>query len=255
MISLFVVDLDGCVTMPFEKPDWSVLTEIRKLNDLSRTDANVPPVTICSGRPQPYVEAVGQWLGVYKPMIFESGGGMLDLVNVRFLWPDILTPEKEQEIARIRAWVEKDIIATHDGAAGEFTKRTDVGIIHTKESVIIEMYNKVKARVEREHPEFEVHRTEISINIIMSGANKGTGLHWLCEVCGLRPEELAYIGDSGGDVPALEVAGMKFTPSNGITRLKEMRGVSVMKGKATAAVLEAYREIIDFNRKQNGAKS
>ncbi len=248
MISLFVLDIDGCITMPFETPDWDVLTEIRKLNDLSRTDPAVPPVTICSGRPQPYVEAVGQWLGIYKPMIFESGGGMLDLVNVRFLWPEILTPEKEEEIAQIRKWVESDIIQTHKGAAGEFTKRTDVGIIHTEEPVIIDMYEKVKERVGREHPDFEVHRTEISINIIMSGANKGTGLKWLCEACGYRLEELAYIGDSGGDVPALNLAGMKFTPSNGITLLKEMPGVTVLKGKATAGVLEAYHQIIRHNR-------
>ncbi|MCH8568497.1 MAG: HAD-IIB family hydrolase [Balneolales bacterium] len=249
MISLFVLDIDGCISMPFETPEWEALTELRRLNDLSKTDKNIPPLSICSGRPQPYVEAVGQWLGMYRPLIFESGGGMFNPEDVSVSWPDILTDEKERQIAEIRSWVYRDIINPTAGASGEFTKRTDVGIIHTNEAEIIKMFNKVCERVAREHPNFEVHRTEISINIIMSGANKGTGLNWLARKCGISLEEIAYIGDSGGDIPALKVAGMKFTPSNGIDELKQMPGVTATKGKATRGVIEAYKTIIEANKR------
>ncbi|MCH8557840.1 MAG: HAD-IIB family hydrolase, partial [Balneolia bacterium] len=237
MIKLFVLDIDGCVTMPFEIPDWDALAEIRRLNDRSRTDPSVPPVTICSGRPQPYVEAVGQWLGAYKPLVFESGGGMFDPVKVKLHWPDHLDSRRESEIAEIRTWVDAHIISNYDGSAIEFTKRTDVGIIHTDEAIIIEMYEQVKEYILKSHPDFEVHRTEISINVIMSRSNKGSGLRWLSEKCKIPMEQMAYIGDSSGDIPALELAGMKFTPANGIDRMDEMPGLTRTEGEATWGVV------------------
>lgn len=248
MISLFVLDIDGCITMPFQTPDWQALSKLRELNDLSRSDAFVPALSICSGRPQPYVEAVGQWLGMYKPLIFESGGGMFDPRNVSLHWPDILTHEKEVLIKEIRKWVAADIIGKQEGAVSEFTKRTDVGIIHPEEAAIIRMYEKVCERVGSDYPDFEVHRTEISINIIMKGANKGSGLRWLSRVCDVPLSGIAYIGDSSGDIPALEIAGMGFTPANGISRLKHMPGVRTTTGKATEGVIEAYEYIISQNK-------
>lgn len=248
MIKLFVLDIDGCVTMPFEVPDWDALAEIRLLNDRSRTDPTVPPVTICSGRPQPYVEAVGQWLGAYKPLIFESGGGMFDPVNVRLHWPDHLDGKRETEIAEIRNWVDAQIISKYKGSAIEFTKRTDVGIIHTDEAIIIEMYEKVNAYIRKLHPDFEVHRTEISINVIMSRSNKGSGLRWLSEVCKLETKQMAYIGDSSGDIPALELAGMKFTPANGIAVMDTLEGLIRTEAEASWGVVEAYKAIIQTNK-------
>ncbi|AXJ01054.1 hypothetical protein CYPRO_1804 [Cyclonatronum proteinivorum] len=248
MTSLFVLDIDGCITMPFQTPDWQALTRLRELNDLSRLRPEIPALSICSGRPQPYVEAVGQWLGMYKPLIFESGGGMFDPRDVSLHWPESLTPEREQIIQEIREWVAADIIATHEGAVSEFTKRTDVGIIHPHESAIIKMYEKVCARIAADYPDFEVHRTEISINIIMKGANKGSGLRWLSQLCDVPLSDIAYIGDSSGDIPALEIAGTGFTPANGIGTLKKMAGVHTTKGKATEGVIEAYHHIIERNK-------
>lgn len=248
MIKLFVVDLDGCVSMPFETPEWDALGELRKLNDLSRQEALIPPLTICSGRPQPYVEAVGQWLGVYQPLIFESGGGMFDPRDVSLHWAPELDKHTEAQIQQIRQWVDEHIIAKHEGAMSEFTKRSDVGIIHSDEGVIMEMYEKVKAKVETEFHSFEAHFTEISINIIMKTANKGSGLRWLARKLGISVDEIAYIGDSGGDVPALEIAGMSFMPANANHNLKDVPGIMPTKSEATRGVVEAYRHIIEANR-------
>ncbi len=74
MIKLFITDLDGCIAHPFLSPDWEALSKLKELNRLSKEREEIPALTICSGRPFPYVEAIGQWLGVEAPMIFESGG-------------------------------------------------------------------------------------------------------------------------------------------------------------------------------------
>ncbi|MFW6347404.1 MAG: HAD-IIB family hydrolase [Cyclonatronaceae bacterium] len=248
MIKLFVLDLDGCVSMPFEIPEWDALRQLRELNDASRQDRRIPPITICSGRPQPYVEAVGQWLGVYQPLIFESGGGMFDPRDVSLHWPPELDDHAEAQIAEIRKWVDEEVLSAYEGTVSEFTKRTDVGIIHREEAVINEIYQKVNAKVKADFPAFEAHFTEISINIIMKAANKGSGLRWLARKTGISTGEIAYIGDSGGDIPALKEAGMAFAPANARLALKRLPGIIPTKSPATRGVIEAYKHIIEANQ-------
>src|SRR5690625_6841963 len=72
MIKLFVTDLDGCISYPYRTPNWDAIQEIRDLNIASRSNPEIPPLTICTGRPHPYAEAVAQWLDVRLPFVFES---------------------------------------------------------------------------------------------------------------------------------------------------------------------------------------
>ncbi len=50
MIKLFITDLDGCISMPFIPPKWDAIRKIIGLNQQSRTDLKIPPLTICTGR-------------------------------------------------------------------------------------------------------------------------------------------------------------------------------------------------------------
>jgi len=246
MIKLFVLDIDGCISMPFETPSWDSITSIRALNEQSNVDAAIPPITICSGRPLPYVEAVGQWLGVYHPLVFESGGGIYDTDANIVHWTPEFNESVQNAVKNLKDWVQTEIVKKYPGTLPEFAKQTDVGIIHKDESVIIEIYNALKNKVNQEYPFMEVHRTEISVNCILTSANKGNGLKRLSEMTGVSLKEMAYIGDSSGDIPALKIAGMPFAPSNATSAVKEVS--ETMQGKAADGVLEAYRHIIERNR-------
>jgi len=247
MIKLFVLDLDGCVSMPFELPDWPSLTLIRELNLKSKNHNFIPPITICSGRPLPYVEAVGQWMGIYKPLVFESGGGIYDTDSNEIFWSPEFNADAKRKIQGLREWVKKEIIKQFPGTVTEFTKLSDVGIIHKDEAVIIQIYDRLCDIVAQQFPGLEVHRTEISVNCILSGANKGNGLKRLSGLTKIELHEMAYIGDSSGDIPALNVAGMGFSPSNATAAVHKVS--KRMRGKATLGVLEAYHHIIRHNRK------
>jgi hydroxymethylpyrimidine pyrophosphatase-like HAD family hydrolase len=72
LIRLFVLDIDGCISHPFKTPDWESISEIRELNIRSRQEAEIPALTLCTGRPLPYAEAVAQWLDIRLPFVFES---------------------------------------------------------------------------------------------------------------------------------------------------------------------------------------
>ncbi|NGP87792.1 HAD hydrolase family protein [Fodinibius halophilus] len=246
MIKLFISDIDGCISEPFTTPDWDLLAQVRRLNEQSRQDMAVPPLTLCSGRPMPYVEAVAQWLHVDLPCVFESGG-VYELENNRVEFLSSFDEEAEKQIRDLKNWLDQEIIPQYPDMVIEFTKKMDAGIIHLDTEIIDELCPLFEEYVEEHYPRFEVHKTEISINIILKNNNKGAGITRLCELIDVKPEEVAYIGDSSGDIPGLGVVGHGFAPQNAADIVKDK--AEVLDASVTDAVLMAYRRIIQHNRK------
>jgi HAD superfamily hydrolase (TIGR01484 family) len=245
MISLFVLDIDGCISFPFKAPDWGNLSKLRSYNDRSRTEAAIPALTICSGRPQPYVEALAQMLDVDNPVIFESGGGIYTVKTNELRWHPLITDammELKDDLAR---WVELDIIPRYSGMLREFTKRTDVGLISSYPDHILDAFDRVRNYVSLNYPDFEVHHTDVSVNIIVRNCNKGEGLKLLSEMTGIPLANMAYIGDSSGDISALKIAGRAFAPSNASLGVKE--NAVVLDGEASEAIVAAFERIIESN--------
>lgn len=71
--------------MPFIPPKWEIITELKELNELSKTDETVPPLTICTGRPMPYAEAVYQWMGMYKPFCLKAGEAFMIWLTIHYI--------------------------------------------------------------------------------------------------------------------------------------------------------------------------
>lgn len=246
MIKLFITDIDGCLTTPFEIPDWDLLSEIRRLNQQSVHDMAVPPLSICSGRPMSYVEAVAQWLGIDKPAVFESAGVYTLSTNEIYFSSDF-DEEAEQQVIELKQWMRDEIVPNYNNLIPEFTKRMDAGIVHMDKAVIDEIHPTIIEYVNKKYPDFEVHKTDVSINVILSGNNKKNGIQKVCELLDIQPEEVAYIGDSSGDIPGLKIVGKAYAPENASDGVKQE--AEVLEQTATEAVLEAYRRVIQQNRK------
>ncbi len=247
MIKLFVSDLDGCLTYPFETPDWKLVTRLREYNQLSRTDPTVPAMTICTGRPQPYVEAVAQWLDIEYPVIFESGGGMYKPRVNELHWSPFLTDDMMKHINLIRNYVANNILPDYPNSFIEFAKHTDVGVVSAHYSEIKEIYQRIRNFVMERYTEFEVHYTEVSCNVITKACNKGAGITFLSEMTSINTEQMAYIGDGTNDIPALSMVGRPFAPQN--AREETQKVAKVLDYRATAAVVSAYETLISENRK------
>lgn len=246
MIKLFITDLDGCVSHPFVSPDWEAISKIKELNQRSRKEAAIPALTICSGRPFPYVEAVAQWLDVDIPMVFESGGGMYDFKTNEITWNPYFDDEAKAAVAEIKDWMNGTLIKNYKGTYPEFAKYTDVGLVNQDSSKVALMHEEILNYVPERYPMFEVHATDISVNIILKKANKGVGITLLCEMLGLDLDEVAYIGDSSGDVPGLQIVGKSFAPLNAKSFVKDT--VDQVTKEATEGVLEAYHQLIEYNK-------
>lgn len=249
MIKLFVTDLDGCISHPFIPPNWNAITKIKELNEASLTDHTIPALTICTGRPYPYAEAVAQWLNVRYEIIFESGAGMYHPKTNDLIWSDIITPSIQTYFDELRAWTVKEVIPNYPNTLQEFTKKSDVGLVSPNVSHIMEMYQILLEKTKKERDWVEVHNTDISVNVIYKHCNKGTGINWLGELNGIKVSEMGFIGDGMNDVAALVQAKIGFSPSNGRPEAKESANI-VLKTDSTEAVLEAYEYCITQNRKR-----
>ncbi len=247
MIKLFITDLDGCISHPFESPNWGAISRIKELVDLSSSDEAIPPMTICSGRPLPYVEAVSQWIGMKQPMIFESGGGIYDMQTNTLTWNPSFDETREAELNAIKAHLTENYIRKIPNTIPEFAKRTDIGLINPDPAAINGIYESINEYVENNFPNFEVHYTDVSINVISKSTNKGAGISHLCEMLNLKLDEIAYIGDTSGDIPALEIVGKSFAPKNAKEYVRQICEFPLEK-ETTEAVLEAYEWVIDYNR-------
>lgn len=245
MIKLFVTDLDGCISHPFKTPHWESINHLRELNKKSLEDSTIPPLTICTGRPFPYAEAVGQWLNIRYPFVFESAG-LYHWDGNRIETALDKSGESLDPIHEIKRWLNEVILPDYPNAILEFTKMMDAGIVCPDESIINEIHEKALIYVPEQFPDLEIHTTEVSINILMPGNNKLRGLRMLAEYLNITLDEMAYIGDTSGDAVALKEVKMPFAPSNARQVAKDVAKVTA--GETTQGVVEAYEEVIEFNR-------
>ncbi|MDG5768063.1 HAD hydrolase family protein [Balneolales bacterium ANBcel1] len=250
MIRYFILDLDGCLTIPFRSPDWPAVTRIRELQLQSRDTEHIPSLTLCTGRPLPYAEAVAQWLGIRDTIIFESGGGFYHPETNKLTWSPHYTEEIAKQSGELRKWFEREVFPRFPEVMHEYTKHTDIGMVHNDYGQIRKIYEIAREKVEAEYPALEVHHTEISVNVIVRACNKESGLRFFADEYGVSSGEIAYIGDSSGDLKALAWAGAAFAPSNAIPEVR--RVAAVMSGEATRGVLEAYEQLIARNQKPDG---
>jgi hydroxymethylpyrimidine pyrophosphatase-like HAD family hydrolase len=245
MIKLFVTDLDGCISYPFKTPNWEAINQIRELNRMSREQESIPSLTICTGRPFPYAEAVAQWLDIRLPFVFESAG-LYHWEGNRIVTALKSTDGELEPVNRMREWLKNEVIPDYQGVIIEFTKMMDAGVVCMDEKIIVDIHKRVLDKVDEIHPGMEVHATNISVNILMPGNDKLQGIRLLGEALDIGLSEMAYIGDSSGDVPALKHVKLPFAPKNAHETARKHG--KVLEYETTAAVLEAYRQIIKYNK-------
>ncbi|MCS7081800.1 MAG: Cof-type HAD-IIB family hydrolase [Bacteroidetes bacterium] len=246
-IRLFVTDIDGCLAEPFRAFPWKAFARLRAWQARARRDPLYPPITVLTGRPLPYAEAVAQALDLEGPFAFESGGGLFDLRTYQVRWSDAIGPEQWRQLEEARRWVLDGYACRYPQLFYEYAKRTQVGLVSPDASLIERLYAEMAPLIEARFPDLVLHRTPISLDLVVRGADKGQGLLWLCRAWGASPEEVAYIGDSSGDLPALRQVGFAFAPANAAAAVREAP-VRVLPVPWVEAVEMAYRWAVAHNR-------
>jgi hypothetical protein len=249
MIKLFVSDIDGCLAMPYHPYDLDRLQTMAEhaaaAPAAGATDAR-PAVSLCSGRAYAYVEAMAQALGLETPVLFESGGGLFDPAAARTTWHPDFTPEVEAQLNEIRHWMVETLCGPDTSISLDHNKRTQAGIVSPSTEEIDAHRSAVEAFVADISPDLHVFTTHMSIDVLPATITKKQGLEWLAHHLGIQVDEMAYIGDTHGDIPALNRVGVSFAPANAEERVRHAVDI-VTESPVLAGTLEAYAWCVQHN--------
>ncbi|WP_040605757.1 HAD family hydrolase [Salisaeta longa] len=241
MVSLFITDIDGCLAEPYQPYD---LSGFQALADLA-ADPSLLPLSICSGRAYAYVEAVTQALGLTTPVLFESGGGLFDPQAAQITWNPAFTDDVAAALETMRHWFATEAVPGTKLSI-DHAKRTQAGVVTPDTSEIRALRPRVLRFVEATVPQLTVFTTDNSIDVVPPTINKRTGIAWLSDQLGIPMEQIAYIGDTDADLPALEAVGYPFAPANAHGIITE-RIPRVTEGRVIDGTLEAYRWCVAHN--------
>lgn len=242
-IRLLVADIDGCLVSLHHAPyDLERLAEVAALNRRSRHDDTVPPLTLLSGRPHPYVDAMMQLLDVTLPAVFENGVGMA----LRDPYHARLRPESERgldALAHMRHLLEgrAEVVLQ----PGKMASMTVFPFGEGRDAAWVEAL--VRELVEDHRLDLRIDPARECVNLLLPGIDKGVGLRWLIEAIGVAPKEVAGIGDSAGDLSWLTSCGLSCAPVNADPEVRARVDLQP-DGEDVAALLSLYHGIVAHNR-------
>ncbi len=162
-------------------------------------------------------------------------------------WHPSLTPEVEAALGAVRAWFFAHLLPAVQPLAFDYGKRAQVGVISPDPVAVAEAAAVTRAFVAALGAPLQVFSTPVSVDVVPIGLAKADALPWIAEVTGVAVAEMAFIGDSEGDLGALRRVGASFAPANAAPEVQAAVG-RVTASPGLAGVLEAYAEI----RARNG---
>ncbi|MDX1741906.1 MAG: HAD family hydrolase, partial [Rhodothermales bacterium] len=241
LVRLFVTDIDGCLSEPYQPFRLDRLSELASMVagvGLEDQPPGPPALSICSGRAYPYVEAMTQLLGLRHAVVFEAGGGLFDPVKARWYWNPAFTGELAREIDEVQSWLVSEIMpGTQMGV--DHSKKTQASLAGPIVEEVRAAVPRVEEFVDRNLPHLLVAHTDISIDVVPRTLNKASGMRWLADTLGVSLHEMAFIGDTNGDIPALELVGHSFAPSNATEAVRNTANITT-SGAVIDGVIEAY---------------
>ena len=155
----------------------------------------------------------------------------------------------DERIARIQLLLlDVDGVLTDGGMyygdQGEALKRFDVKDGHG--IVMWRVSGKRTGILSARNSEITAKRAaELKIDpVLQAQRDKRLGFAHACEVTGLAPEQIAYIGDDTNDLAPLELCGLAFVPSDGAEEAKAVAHHVLRAPGGRGAVREAIELMI-----------
>jgi HAD superfamily hydrolase (TIGR01484 family) len=218
-IRLLVFDIDGVLTRGEAKAlDLDLLKSLAIMNQAARKNAELPAVTLCTGRPSPYVEVMMQAIDGHLPAIYENGAGLYVPSGYKFLpHPDLI---RGPDMKVIRQRLEDTLI--RDGTAyfqpgKEFT----LTLLPTEPADKPRLHDLTASALGMFDGAIDLASSPSCINILPHNIHKGRGIEFLCQQTGLKPSEMLGVGDSGVDIQFLSLVGFSAAPANAEPDVKQ----------------------------------
>ena len=223
-VKWILTDIDGCLS-PDESVPWDMALFgqfAERVREANAGRGTLAPLTLCTGRPQPYVEVLEKILDIRVPSICENGAVLYSIADNRPRLGPGVTEEKLLQLRAVRAFLETEALPEHAGAVIQFGKEAQISVYCERVEVFAPIQRRVEAFAEANGgPALVINRSPYYLNISLAGVDKGNALHVLLDELGASHDEAAGVGDSLGDLALREAVGFFACPVNACAEIKE----------------------------------
>lgn len=215
-----ICDIDGCLgpesTAPLEA---DLLARVAEYNVRAKRDGDRPVVTVCSGRPLPYAEAICRLISNDTlPCVCEMGVWMLDLASHEYLMDPAITPAQLAGVRAAQAWIERELLPR--GVLIQPGKSASISLWHRDTDYLMGLKPSLVSKFAAEGWPLRVSSTVAWVNCDLAHVSKATGLARFKARTGLTADRLAGIGDTTGDMAIREHVAFFACPANAQPELK-----------------------------------
>ena len=218
---LVICDIDGCVSPESHAPiDGHKLTRLAEHNQLALQQNDRPLVTLCSGRPIGFVEAMCRLIhNTRVPCIGENGVWMWLPDDNSFEIDPAITSEQLQIVHEastlLRSQYEGEGVVLQPG------KTAAVSLYHADTDYLRSIMPAISDEFARRGWPFRVSMTWLYINCDLQHVNKGTAIDRLLTRTGIDPAKTAGIGDTMGDRFIADRVAWFGCPANADAEIKQ----------------------------------
>jgi hydroxymethylpyrimidine pyrophosphatase-like HAD family hydrolase len=222
MIRLVVVDVDGVLSHGEAAPlDFAVLQRLAEVNDRAHQDPTSPALTLCTGRPAPYVEVLMQAIHGCYPAIYENGAGLYIPKPYGFKWHPTITPATQARIVQLQVALH-DVLVVADLAYFQPGKAASLSLFPCPGVSLDELSRKAGQVADDLGGQFVIERAMTCINVLVRGVDKAEGVRWLSGETGIPLGEMAGVGDSQSDMKFMQLLRWSGAPANAHASVKQL---------------------------------
>ena len=226
--------------------------------------------TIATGRSVLTFKQVRPLIPFNAPVLLANGSIICDFHRGEILFEKPLPPSVVEDmalLARLRpemsleayvgendlyVWNTNSYVERHMayvGATGHFSRVEempypwDKAILEHEHQVLEELQREILARWGDRYE--AIFSAEHMLELNPKGCTKGTGVLRLCELLGIKRENVYCVGDNENDISMLEVSALPFAPANAIPGVKAVEGVHLLppcQEGAIGALIDALDE-------------
>lgn len=244
-IAIFLCDIDGCLTGGEGTPlDFPRLQTLAEVNRRHRAGEAVPAVTLCTGRPSPYVELMAQIIDCHLPCIYEHGCGLYDPVHYGYQRNPAISGETDAIVRGVKEQVLQGPVA--EGIAFiQPGKEHSFSVYPTPGCTVAQVDQAMRPLLTGWEERIHLSHSVACLEVLPVGVDKGSGVRVLSHQLAIPLQRFAGIGDSPSDQSFLELVGLSATPANGDVGLRvDYRA----KGETIVGVMEVLDLLVNGAR-------
>lgn len=238
-----ICDIDGCLSPESSTPfDVESLALIAQHNRRAQRDRDRPVLTLCSGRPQPFAEAMCRLISnTTLPLIAENGVWMYVPGANDYVMDPAITPEQRRMVRDAAAWLDDSFGPS--GVVQQPGKACSVSLYHPDTAYLAGLRPRIAEEFARRSWPMRVSMTWLYINCDLAHVSKATGVARLLARSGLNASRCAGIGDTTSDLAIRDSVAWFACPGNAVDEIKSKSDYVAVAHEA-AGVVEILREAI-----------